>query len=279
MTILSYLERFYFTERELERGSRLFILFKVGIFGSWLGHTPRLDDLNSETLNRFILARLDERSRETVRGERSCLRAIWNDAHERGLIDLAPSRIRKIKKQLGAPEAWTESELKSLLAEAAKQRGMLRGKGIARAAYWRMFFLVAYSTGLRLGDLERLTTAQLRGPGTYRINQHKTGKPLDITIDEPTWQAIAATNPAKRKYVIRVLGRGAFFDALKIIVDNCGLHGRTKMIRKSAGSLFEREYPGEGHKLLGNGRDVFLRHYADPKIIDKPGRLPPRLNG
>jgi integrase len=192
---------------------------------------------------------------------------------------MPPSRIRKIKKILPPPCAWSQADLQALLKECSKQRGQLRGKGISRAAYWRMFFLVAYSTGLRLGDLERLPSSMIVGPGSYRITQHKSKKPIDITIDQQTWEAIAATNPAKRKFVIRVMSRPSFFDALKIIVGNCELRGGTKMIRKAAGSLFERDNPGEGHKLLGNGRDVFLQYYADPKITDTPGRLPPRLSG
>ncbi len=277
-TVVEYLERFYFTERELEKPSRAFILMKLGIFGAFLKRSPTLGDLTSELINQFILHRLESRSRETVRGERSTLRAIWNDAHERGVLPNPPSRIRKIKKLLPPPVAWDEGQLRRLLIEAARQRGLLRGKGISRATYWRMFFLIAYQSALRLGDLERISSSLITGPGSYTIMQHKTKKPLRFTIDQTAWDAIVATNPSKRKYLLRVLSRPAFFDALKIITGNCDLTGGTKMIRKGAGSAFEREHPGEGHKLLGNGRDVFLQYYADPRITDIPGRLPPKLD-
>ncbi len=278
-TIESYLRQSYFVERELEANSRSFMIFKVAIFGRFLRRPPTLDDLNSETMYQFILSRLENRSRETVRGERSTLRAIWADAHERGLLPNPPSRIRKIKKTLPAPDAWSEDDLRKLLARAAKLRGLLRGKKISRAAYWRMVILTAYNTGLRLGDLERLESSIITGPGSYRVTQHKTNKPLTITITRSNWEAIEATNPSSRKYLIRVLCRDAFYDAFKLLVEDCDLHGGTKMIRKAAGSAFERDNPGEGHKLLGNGREVFLQHYADPTITEKSGRVPRSLLG
>lgn len=275
--IIEYLEHSYFPERGLEKNSRLNTIIRVGTFGRFLNRAPTLGDLNYETLNKFIAHRLQERASETVRGERSVLRAIWNHAHEAGLIDRPPSRIRKIKKVISPPVAWDQSALRKLLLESSRQRGLLRGKGISRAAYWNMFFRVAYDTGLRLGDLERLRTDQIKGPGSFYAWQNKTKNYRLVSIDSATWAAIQATNPTKRTYLVRVMQRSNFYDALKIIVGNCGLTGATKMIRRGAGSLFERDHPGEGQKVIGNSRETFLTHYNDTTISDRPGRMPPRL--
>lgn len=278
MLLSEYLETRYFVERDLEKSTRLFFLLKIGVFGAFLKRSPTLADLNRDTINRFLVKRLEDRSRETVRGERSVLVALWNDAHNVGLLEHPPSRIKPIKKQLPEPEGWDEGQLRKLVAYAATIDGNLKGKGIERAAYWRAFFLTAYDSGLRLGDLELLRSSMVVGAGTYRVSQHKTKKPVEFSISPVTWEAIKATHPHARKLIFGgVLSRRSFFLRLREIVTGAGLRGRTKMIRKSSGSLFERQYPGEGHTHLGNGRDVFLKHYAVDRLIQKKGRLPPQL--
>ena len=90
-------------------------------------------------------------------------------------LTAAPVRIRKIKAPLPPPRAWTLEELSRLLEVAAALRGVLRGKSVSRAAFWRCFVLVGYETGLRLGDLLALRIDQIADGGKMVLAQSKTG--------------------------------------------------------------------------------------------------------
>jgi integrase len=279
MLLVDYLHAVYFVERELESNTRYLIALKVKVFREWLGREAKLSDLTPETVNQFVLHRLEVRSRETVRGERSILRGIWAHAFERGDTEVPPMRLRKVRRGVQPPDAWDENQLRSLLAIAAIQPGRFEKFDILRADYWSAFILTAYDTALRLGDLLALECRKIRGPGSLTVIQHKTRKPLDVVISERAWGEVKKIRSSKRPYLFGgVICRRHFFPSFARLVRAAGLEGGTKMLRRSAGSLFERDNPGEGQKLLGNGRDVFERHYLNQQIIKRPGRLPPRLD-
>jgi integrase len=279
MLLTDFLNDVYSVEKELASNTVYLIFLKIRQFELWLDRPATLVDLNSDNINRFVKARLEVRSRETVRGERSMLRALWSYAHEEcGLLDQPPSRIRKVSRDVPPPDCWDEAQLKSLLAVCAIQRGYFEKWQLSRADYWTAFVLTAYDTGLRLGDLMLLECSRVRCAGTIRVIQHKTGKPLDVAISDRAWDAIRKIRSQKRKHLFQVICRRHWFPSFARIVEAAGLTGGTKMLRRAAGSLYERDNPGEGHKITGNGRDVFERHYLAQRIVRKGGRLPPRLD-
>src|SRR5690349_21453934 len=99
-TLLEFLAERYFPERDLKPSTKKFFLYKLQQLKSFLGRDPELGDLTSETINRFLDFRLPERAKETVRGERSAFRAIWQAAFDLRLVNDPPQRVKRIKRTI-----------------------------------------------------------------------------------------------------------------------------------------------------------------------------------
>jgi len=279
MTLAEFFTQTYSLERDITDSTRKFFLLKIVQFTRWLGHHATLDDLTSHTVNRFIAHRITERARETARGERAVLHALWKAAFDAGLKEDRPDRVRVVKRSLKPVEGWDSPEVSRLLAVATNLTGCFRGHDVERAAFWRAVILTLYDSGLRLGDLLAIDAAQLHPP-SFTVIQSKTRKPVVVTLSPSTWEEVAAIHPKRRKKPFGdVLCRRYFFDVFAELCDKAGLAGRTKMLRRTSGSLVERLHPGEGHLHLGNTRQVFDQHYHIRRLTDKPPRLPPRLGG
>jgi integrase len=277
MKLVELLERHYFLERDIRDSTRLFLLIKVGAFGRWLGRPPLVADLNSETVNTFIAHRLTERARETVRGERAVLRALWQFAFDGRLTEVPPQRIRPLKRLRNVVEGWDESQVRKLLDEAGSLSGRLRGHTVLRRDYWRAVVRTVYDTGLRAADLLNLKSADVAAPGPLVVVQAKTRQPVETAISADAVQAIAAIRPNERERPFAIIGRRSFFEGFAKIAKSADLTGRARMLRRTSGSLVERDNPGSGHLHLGNGRSVFERHYNVPRLSSRGAKLPPRI--
>lgn len=278
MTIRNFLTTRYFPERDLRGSTRVFYVCKLNNFERWLGRAALLDDLSATTVNAFLDYRMSDRSRETVRGEKAMIRAVWQAAFESGEIDRPPLRIKKIRRAVPEVEAWDCEQVNALLAAAMSQHGRFRVNHVPKALYWLAVVRVLFDTGLRAGDLLALETAKIRGPGCFTIRQNKTGLDVPVAISEAAWQAIDAIRKPARKLIFGdILGRRAYFDGFADLARAAGLDGRSKMLRRTSGSMVERDHPGEGHVHLGNGRDVFTRHYLAKRLAPVQARLPVML--
>lgn len=271
----SFVRDVYAAERDLRPSSLAFIHMQLGLFARFLQRAPTLQDLSNATINAFLDWRLaDGRSRETARGSRAVLRGLWQHAFDVGLMSTPPQRLKKLKRQLPVVEAWDCDEISRLLAVAKSRVGSFRC-GVRRADYWEAVVRTLLDTGLRVGDLLSLDSHAIRGPGVVRIVQRKTSKPVEVEIGEAAWSAIARTQPLSRRKIFGdVLCRGEYFRQFKELCVAAGLNGRSKMLRRSSGSLVEREHPGEGHAHLGHGREVFQNHYNAMRISRPQVRRP-----
>lgn len=157
--------------------------------------------------------------------------------------------------------------------------GRFRFQEVEKAAYWVSVLWGFFDTGLRLGDLLKLDTAEIRGPGPITVVQNKTGQPVPVVISQECYEAMLATNFRRRKKPWGdVLCYREFQRQFAELFDKAGVkveRARSKLLRRTSGSLVERDHPGEGHEHLGNGRDVFLRHYRVEGLTSR-ARLPAR---
>jgi site-specific recombinase XerD len=273
-----FCEDVYFLEQELKANTRAFYRSKIKRFEGFLGRTASIEDLNSITINKLILHRLIDRSRETVRGERSTLLSLWKRAYDIRELNEPPGRVRGIKKQLAPVVGWEPADLRNLIAAAKQLIGKFQNRDVLRADYWIAVITVLYETGIRVGDLFAMPSAPLVAERPFTILQNKTGKPIDIELSPAGWEAVRAINPKDRKRPFGdVLNPRNFKKSFALICGRAGLAGRTKMIRKLSGSLVERDHPGEGHLKLGNTRPVFEQYYSIRSITRLPNRLPPDI--
>lgn len=274
-TLESFLETVYLTERCVERSTRLLYQIKVRRFSDYLGRPAQLTDLNAATLNAYLAARLATQSKVTVHGERAVLVALWNHAAEVGELEHKAARVKLIKRDERIVEGWDVGERKRLLRVVEKIEGEFRGKdGILKRDYWRAVVLTLYDTGLRIGDLFHLDSAQLK-PGAVAVVQRKTRKVVEVPIGPAAWEAIRAIHPRRRAKPFGLLCRNYFFAKFADICESAGLDGRTRKLRIASGSEYERLYPGEGHSHLGNTRQVFEKHYCCRRIARGRLKAPP----
>jgi integrase len=283
MMIKDYVNNIYSLERAVSAGHKNLMLVKVRRFSEWLGHEALLGDLNSVTINRFLEHRETVRANATVIGERAILRSIWAAAVDsQHLATGGPSRLRRLRREEIDVCGWDEKQLSSLLLATENQPGMFRSSRVgkvARAPYWRAFFLTAYDTGLRLGDVLRLTSEQIVGEGSIRVKQHKTGKLLTVWISREAFETIRISLEQQPRKLIfgDVLTPQCFHKAWRTMIRKAGLRGGTKYIRRTSGSMIEKARPGQGHLHLGNGATVFARHYRVDRLVNNGPVLPPRI--
>lgn len=276
--IEDFLNGTYITERTIERSTLEFYLSKARSFGRFLGRDARLDDLQSGSVNAFLTARLKHQCKSTVHGARSALVAIWNYAVEAGELERSPERIKPIKRDDTIVEGWDTQQQLTLLGVVQRIEGEFKGdgkEGVLRRDYWRAVILTLYDTGWRVGDLFDVESHRLRS-GSIAIIQHKTRKIIESPITDVTWTAIQRIRPTSREKPFRLICRRWFFIKFAEICEEAGVPGRTRKIRITSGSEYERLYPGEGHLHLGNTRQVFDKHYNWRRITRRPSRpLPP----
>lgn len=277
-TIEDFLNGTYVTERTIERSTLEFYLGKARRFGLFLGRVARLDDLQSGSVNAFLTTQLEHQCKSTVHGARSALIAIWNYAVEAGELDNSPARIKLIKRDEKIVEGWDEAQRVSLLNVVERITGEFKGpgkSGVLKRDYWRAVILTLYDTGLRVADLLNIDGSRLK-PGAIAVVQNKTRKAIEAPVSEAAWHAIEAIRPMTRKKPFRLICRRWFFLKFAEICEEAGVPGRTRKLRITSGSEYERLYPGEGHLHLGNTRQVFDRHYNWRRLTQRARRpLPP----
>gem|GEM_PF-1370027 len=288
MMLTDFVKDIYSLERAISKGHRNLILVKVRRYSHFLGHEATLHDLNAVSINRFLEHRESVVKNATVVGERAILRALWGAANEsepdsEWYVPAKPARLRRLRREEVDVEGWDGEQLKSLMLATERQRGMFRSQAVGkveRAPFWRAFLLTAYDTGLRLGDLLRLTAEQVTAEGSIRIKQNKTGKYHTIWISAEAVAAIRATlTQQPRKLVFGgVIGKSCLHKAWRKMITALGMKGGTKYVRRTSGSMIERARPGQGHIHLGNGANVFTKHYRVERLINDKPVLPPRID-
>jgi len=278
-TLLEFAEDCYFLGRDIRPSTKAFYRVKIKLFSAWLGREATLEDLNDRTINKFLAHRVETAARDTVRGERSTLVALWQFAYDDRRLETPPGRVRPLKRIPKIVDGWSESQLATLLATIEQKPGLFRYAAVRRSAYWRAVVLTLYDTGLRLGDLLNLTLDQVTKT-RFVVVQSKTRKPVDIPLSQNALEAIRAIRSHTRpKPFGDVVKRRTFFQEFAAICKAAGLVGRTKKLRITSGSMVEADYPGEGHLHLGNGKQVFDTYYHWREVTKRPTRLPPRLSG
>jgi integrase len=122
-------------------------------FWRWLGRDLTLDDCSNERAAAFVSWML-ETNRSPVSINR-CLahwRAIWNHAHNAGLVPAAPT-IKTLPINRKPPDAWSMVELSRLVASAATFRPGKSINGISYGLLFRALVIVGFHTAARKRSL------------------------------------------------------------------------------------------------------------------------------
>ena len=142
----------------------------------------QLSDITRRDIEGYRDARLAGVSLKTVKHELDCLRRLFKSAVDDGVLVESPAAAIKLPKPTAARQtsrrAFTSDELHAIMRVAGPE--------------WRSLVTFGLYTGQRLGDLARLTWANLdTAAGVVRLTTGKTGAALTIPIAAPLERHIA----------------------------------------------------------------------------------------
>ena len=257
--------------------------FTIDAYGEVLGREPTLADLEELSVARFLAHRVRTRSPATAAKDRSQLRALWEFASRRKLVDTWPT-IPLIKVPERVPEAWVTAEMERLLASAAQETTAY--EGIPASLWWTALILLAYDSGERASALVALRWENVRGCNVIFKAEDRKGRRRDILreISVHTADALLAIKgdrspgdlvfpwPRCRSYLWR---------RLEIILERAGLPAGRKdkfhRIRKTTASYYQAA-GGSAQWLLDHADPATTRKYLDPRIVRgqaAPDIIPP----
>lgn len=242
----------------------------ASVFCNWAGGDPLLDQFNGEAISRCLADKQAAgRSPYYLRSLRNGLVAILHEIRGNQPVE----RIRGVRCPPLEPEAWTAAEVERLLSPGCDH--MPEGSRWR----WQLIIALAYYTGLDRCDLERIERRHFTAEGALIYRRQKTGGAVGGGVPGEVLAEIDRRCPAKGPILRMGISPEWFRRVFARVVARAGLHGTFKRLRKSSGSLVEREKPGAGHKHLGNTRGVFERHYEARAITRAEPTLPPAIRG
>lgn len=224
-----------------------------------------VSDLTVKTIDSYLTEALHTLAPSTVANHRRMLNTLRHDALRNGLVvDECTRRLRRVKCPHPLPRAWSHAEIRQLLAVAADFPGG------TKHCPWKVllpaYILVAYSSGLRLGDMLALRHDSIRG-SKLAIVMAKTGRPHVVMLDDAALQAIKSLPIRGPRIFGDLVGRCVFIRAFRRLVKRALLHGSSKFLRRSSATYAElagMSATGHlGHETAG----LAQRHYVDPVLL------------
>jgi integrase len=245
------------------------------------GRTLSVHDLDEDLLRRFLADFRQSHAPSTTNARRRDLLAIWQCAWDEGLVDRPPrrKRVRRAKDHPRVPEAWTKQQVAAILEASAGDRWPIGG--LPAPAWWLSFLSILYDCGARVGEALAVRPLDLSIESRWVIfRATKTGRERFAPLHPDTADACRLVWDDGREFVWPLdITRKALDDRFKKILRRAGVPYRPgrlfRLMRITSGSLIEAA-GGDGSKHLGNGRQVFLKHYLDPRVMPSQLDLLPR---
>lgn len=209
----------------------------------------------------------------TVQKYRQDFLCMWRAAADDDLVPYPVSRrIWRPKAPPLIVNCYTLEEVRMLVDAAGALSGGMPN-GVPRRRYWPAMLRLAWDSGLRRGDLWRVTLDAVRPDGSLVVAQRKTGRLVTCWLRPNTIEALKAVETMDWPHCLRTFAIH-FAEITKAAGVNRGVF---KWIRRASGSYVEAMQPGAGHKHLGHASSlVFDRHY-DARLGDCNRELPPEL--
>lgn len=267
MLLSEFCREIYCIERSIGPAAHKTQLKIISAFSRFLGHLATLEDLPQT--NHWLMHCSASLKPGTVQSYRAQILSIWRLAREVMPDQVSRVKLRERPRWQPTPWAWSETEMRLLLAAASNLRGNY-GE-VPRSTWWRLFLQVAWQTGLRRTDLSLLRRSQIRP--SFAICQHKTGKIVVCGLDPQTIAEVGQL-PGDQPFKLPMSEESIRQHWLQIVAAAGVRRGPFKFVRKSSGNYSEEQLPGAGCRLLGNERRVFDAHYLDPTRLPGIPRPP-----
>lgn len=242
---------------------------KPGYLEQLLVFTKRLpwqvEEMTTEMVDDYLTDALTNLAPNTVANHRRMLTTLMAEARRLGMNVCIADRFRRVKVPAPMPVAWSLTEIKHLVEAARKTPGHFRD--LQKSVFLEAWFLTAYATGLRSGDLTDIRWDQLRGRRIY-VRQSKTSTPhVAVFTDE----ALSACRALPKK--VRIFGDFAALNTIQQWVAGCveraGLSGATKTLRKSCATYAKVKGMSPKAKLGHRTEGLAERHYVDQLLYEE----------
>ena len=239
-------------------------------FSDMLGRPAETSDLEELAVARFLVHRTRTQSPGTAAKDRAQLRAVWEFAARRKLVDTWPALPRIVVPER-VPEAWLADELQRLLDATRLEPGTIHG--FSSADVFRAMILTQYWTGERIGAVMGLQCADVRGCNViFRAESRKGGR-RDTFREIPVECADALLAVRRRPEDAAIPWQAHptdIYRRLKRILARAGLPARRQdmfhKFRKTAASYYEAA--GEdAQKLMDHSSRKVTERYLDPRIV------------
>jgi integrase len=238
----------------------------------------KIGTVSVERLNKYIMQRAEQVSGITARSERTIALCMWRWAYDRGLLDIAPRGVLKMKARKRPTKAWTIPQLQALVKATRQYDGKWMRSQADLGQFLRAWVLLAYETGARFGDVMAFRAEHLDGD-TISWTQSKTGDPMVRSLTPACLDACDAM--LKRSPDTTIVGwacgKREAMRLMRKLLDSQGLGGSSKWLRRSGATHCEMAQPGAGRLHLGHRSPaLFESAYADfSQLRTKTPKTPP----
>jgi len=245
-------------------------------FDRFVGRPATIGDLNDDNVAGCVLNALNRgRAPRTANDRRHRLHAFWRWCAGRGLLTTWPTTAALVEPD-PEPRAWSQEQLRRLVATAAILQG--RDKGIAIRDWWLGFLLVCWDSGARTGEMFAIrwewldfASGVMRVPAASRKGKKKAAT---YWLKSHTLDVLSRFRRPEGVIFPTAKTPSSFYHRWKHLLQKAGLptgrsEGPQKM-RRSYATWIEAA-GGSASLALGHGSDVVTRRaYLDRSILDKP---------
>jgi integrase len=243
-------------------------------------------DVSADDVNRWRLhLENSRRAPHTIKGKRANLKTLLNSGLD--AIGLSPlSKIRGVKVPRKNPNAFSPTDIATLIVAAQTLKKFCPITGIRRSDWWMAFVMTAWDTAIRLGDLLRLGFSDVNAETlVVTITQHKTGIVHTCQLRPETWQAIsviARQGDKPRELIFPwAATRYQFYVGFRQICGLAGLQGTSKYLRRGRATQEAKAGgPAAAACVLGHSDrtgTLAQAHYIDRAQLNSMAPLAPAL--
>ena len=225
----------------------------------------QVSELTVKNIDGYLTEALHALAPQTVQNHRRMLCTLRRAALRGNLlVDDCTGEIRRVKCPRPLPRAWSHEEIRRLIQAAGEMPGG------TKQCRWKIllpaWILVAYSSGLRLGDMLTLRHDSVRG-NKVALVMAKTGRPHVVMLDNAALQAIASLPIAGPLIFGGLVGRCVLIRAFRRLVKRAGMSGSGRVLRRSSATdaAIAGMSPSDhlGHMTPG----LAARCYVDPVLV------------
>lgn len=275
MLLAQFFTDIYTPIRLINGSKRTFQLYDYTIrkFSEHLERPAQLSDLNDLTVSRHLKAMMESgMSPHSVKKEQAQLRAIWNLAAKRRMVENFP-QLPAIKAPDPIPVAWTMHELAILLRACERKSGSYRG--VDASEWWSTLVLVLWETGERINAALNAQWCHLTAEIITFPAENRKGRQWSNVCQlskETTKRVNAIKNPRRKLIWCWPYSDTYLYHVFNRILDNAGLpcDARSKFhrIRRSHATHLKIN-GGDPTTSLCHSNPATTARYLDPRLIPK----------